>query len=147
MGSCDHFISFDYTQANWRRTGWHYATCNNCHVQYSWWSHQMETFSLLLALCGGMHRSPVDSPTKASDAELWCFLWSPHEKMFQQTIEKLVIWDHRAHYNGTVMCIAQSVVRSSPEFKTEQVTHGNNAWRSFFDRHLWAHGRYKIYCE
>ena len=39
----------------------------------TWWRHQMETFSLLLALVRGIHRSPV---TKASDAELWCFLWS-----------------------------------------------------------------------
>ena len=32
--------------------------------------------------------------TKASDAELWCFLWSAHEQTFkQQKIETLVIWD------------------------------------------------------
>ena len=29
----------------------------------TWWRHQMETFSALLALCaGGIHRSPVNSP-------------------------------------------------------------------------------------
>ena len=27
----------------------------------------------------GIHRSPVNSPTKASDSELWCFLWSEPE--------------------------------------------------------------------
>ena len=27
----------------------------------------------------GIHRSPVNSPHKASDAELWCFLWSASE--------------------------------------------------------------------
>ena len=27
----------------------------------------------------GIHRSPVNSLTKASDAELWCFLWSAPE--------------------------------------------------------------------
>ena len=46
----------------------------------TWWRHQMETFSPLLAICAG--NSPV-SPgipcTKASDAELWCFLWSASE--------------------------------------------------------------------
>ena len=36
-----------------------------------WWRHQMETFSALLALCAG--EFPC---TKASDAELWCFLSS-----------------------------------------------------------------------
>ena len=31
----------------------------------------------------GIHRWPVNSPHKASDAELWCFLWSA----FEQTVE------------------------------------------------------------
>ena len=30
----------------------------------SWWCHQMETFSALLAICAGIHRSPVNSPRK-----------------------------------------------------------------------------------
>ena len=41
-----------------------------------WWHHQMETFSAILALCAG--NSPVTGEfpiTKASDVELWCFLW------------------------------------------------------------------------
>ena len=48
---------------------------------YTWWSHQMETFSALLALC--VANSPVtgEFPSqRASGAELWCFLWSAHEK-------------------------------------------------------------------
>ena len=36
----------------------------NCGAR---WRHQMETFSALLAIC---------AHTKASDAELWCLLWS-----------------------------------------------------------------------
>ena len=31
--------------------------------------------------------------TKASDAELWCFLWSAPEQTVEQTIEAPVIWD------------------------------------------------------
>ena len=31
--------------------------------------------------------------TKASDLELWCFIWSAPEETVQQTIEMLVIWD------------------------------------------------------
>ena len=42
----------------------------------SWWRHQMESFSALLALYAG--NSPVPA-TKASDAELWCFLSSTPE--------------------------------------------------------------------
>ena len=32
-------------------------------------------------------------PTKASDAELWYFLWSAPEQKMEQTIETPVIWD------------------------------------------------------
>ena len=41
----------------------------------------------------GKHRSPVDSLTKASDAELWRFLWSVPEQTVEQTIKSPVIWD------------------------------------------------------
>ena len=34
---------------------------SNC---YTWWRHQMETFSALLAICAGIHQSPVNSPHK-----------------------------------------------------------------------------------
>ena len=45
-----------------------------------WWRHQMETFSALLALCAGNSPGQNWIPhTKASDAELGCFLWSAHE--------------------------------------------------------------------
>ena len=46
----------------------------------SWWRHQMERFSALLAIFDGEFTSPRWIPlTKASDAELWCFLWSTPE--------------------------------------------------------------------
>ena len=42
--------------------------------------------------------------TKASDAELCCFLWSANEQTFKQTIEMPVICDpYRSHYDVTVM--------------------------------------------
>ena len=31
--------------------------------------------------------------TKASDEELWCFLWSMSEQTVEETSEMLVIWD------------------------------------------------------
>ena len=41
---------------------------------------------------------------KASDAELWCLLWSVPEQTVEQTLETLVIWDAIAplwrHLNG-----------------------------------------------
>ena len=34
--------------------------------------------------------------TKASDAELWCFLWSAPEQTFESTIVRLVTWEASA---------------------------------------------------
>ena len=48
-------------------------------VPVSWWRHQMETFPrywLFVRGIPGHHWIPC---TKASDAELWCFLWSAPE--------------------------------------------------------------------
>ena len=44
--------------------------------QDSWWRHQMETFSALLALCAGNSPVPVNSPHKGQWREALCFLWS-----------------------------------------------------------------------
>ena len=42
----------------------------------SWWRHQMETFSALLPLCGGIRRSPMDSPHKGQWRNAFMgFLW------------------------------------------------------------------------
>ena len=51
-----------------------YKNYNFCSL-VSWWRHQMETFPALLAICEftGYRWIPH---TKASDVELWCFLWS-----------------------------------------------------------------------
>ena len=55
----------------------------------------METFSALLALFAG--NSPVTGEfpllTNASEAELWCFLWSALEQTVESTNETPVIWD------------------------------------------------------
>ena len=41
----------------------------------------------------GIHRWSDNSPHKASDVELWCFLWSVPKCPVKQTIMSLVIWD------------------------------------------------------
>ena len=54
----------------------------------------METFSALLAILWGESTVERWNPlTKASDTELWCFLWSTPEQTVEQTIETPVIWD------------------------------------------------------
>ena len=51
----------------------------------TWRRHQLETFSMLQARWISL--------TRASDVELWCFLWSAPEQMVEQTLEVPVIWD------------------------------------------------------
>ena len=43
-------------------TYWYHLSLKK--ISHTWWSRQMETFSALLALCQGIHRSPVNSPHK-----------------------------------------------------------------------------------
>ena len=43
------------------------------------WRHGMETFPRYWPFVRGIHRSRWIPRTKASDAELWCFLWSAPE--------------------------------------------------------------------
>ena len=42
--------------------------------------------------------------TKASDTELWCFLWPAPEQTVEQTIEALVIWDAIVHIMTSLGC-------------------------------------------
>ena len=61
-------------------------------IFFTWWRHQpihhfalhddvikWKYFPRYWPFVRGMHRSPVNSPPKASDAELWCFLSSASE--------------------------------------------------------------------
>ena len=53
----------------------------------SWWCHQIKPFPRywpFLGECTGHRWTPL---TKASDAELWSFLWSAPEQTAKQTIE------------------------------------------------------------
>ena len=69
-----------------------------------WWRHQMETFSVLLAICRGIHRSPVNSPHKgqwrgASMFSLIC-VWI---NGWVNNREAGDFRRYRAHYDVTVM--------------------------------------------
>ena len=70
----------------------------------TWWRHQMETFSALLAICAG--NSPVR--TKASDAELSCFsLICAWIFRWVNTRETGDLRRYRSQYDVIVMQIAQ----------------------------------------
>ena len=60
----------------------------------TWRRRQMETFPALLALCEGNPLVTLWIPLiKATDAGLWCFLWSAPEPTADQTFKTPVIWD------------------------------------------------------
>ena len=59
-----------------------------------WWRHQKETFpALLVFFCGEFTGQRWIPCTKASDAELWYFLWSAPEPTGEQIMETSTIWD------------------------------------------------------
>ena len=52
--------------------------------------------------------------TKASDAELWCFIWSAPEQTFEQTIGTPVIWD-------AIVPIMTSLISQMPLLSPEEI--------------------------
>ena len=71
------------SDATTRRQSWQLSVLSACsklaHIPiYAWWRHQMETFPRYWPFVWEFtgHRW---IPTKASDAEFWCFLWSTPE--------------------------------------------------------------------
>ena len=51
------------------------SRCKDFHDDVIKWKHFPRNWPFVRRI----HRSPVNSRTKASDAELWCFLWSASE--------------------------------------------------------------------
>ena len=79
----------------------YYVHVSHMKIAHSWWRHQMETCSALLALCEG-HRWILR--TKASDAELWCFFFICAWINGWINNRESSNWRrHRAHYVVTVM--------------------------------------------
>ena len=75
-----------------------------------------DIFGVIGLLCGEFTGPRWIPLTKASDAELWCFLWSAPEYTVVQTIVRLVIWD------ATVLII------TSPWWSVISRFHERQAW-------------------
>ena len=82
--------------ASW---GWMFKTSNYTHCLYGyyWFIHVINAMMgwlkhliLMITSSNGPRWVPQ---TKASDAELWCLLWSAPEYTVECTIVRLVIWD------------------------------------------------------
>ena len=74
------------------------------HGTFSWWRHQMETFSALLAFVRGIHRSPEKSLHKGQ----WCralmfTLICARKSGWVNNREAGDLRCHRAHYDVIVM--------------------------------------------
>ena len=72
-------------------------------MSITWWRHQIETFSALLAICAGIHRSPVNSPHKGQwhGALIFFFDLSPNKRLSKQSwgwwfeTPSRPLWRHR----------------------------------------------------
>ena len=92
-------------------TLWRFLGCNvfqphggSCLYCVSRWRHQMETFSALLAFCGGIHRSPVTSPYKGQwRGDLMFSLIRAWINGWVNDREACDLRRHRTHYDATVM--------------------------------------------
>ena len=69
---------------------------------HSWWRHQKEIFSALLALCAGIDRSPVNSPHKGQwRGALILFLMGAWIHGWVNNREDADLRRHRAHHDVT----------------------------------------------
>ena len=77
-------------KAEVKKPGW---LTSEYHDAIKW-----QRFQCYWRFVSGMHRSLVDSLTKDSGADLWCFLWSAPEQTFKQKNqdagESLPLWRH-----------------------------------------------------
>ena len=70
----------------------------------SWWRHQMKTFSAVLAICAGFHRSPVNSPHKGQwHGALMFALICAWINDWVNNREAGDLRRHRCHYDVIVM--------------------------------------------
>ena len=80
-----------------------------CSARITWWRHQMETFSSLLALYAGIHRSPVNSPHKGQwRGALMLSLINTWINGWVNNREADDLRRHRVHYDVIVIRMPQS---------------------------------------
>ena len=101
-----HSLSFADLGIYRHRSGslyWWLGQMVNCMMTPSTikWKH----FPRYWSFVRGIHRLSVDSLTKASDVDLWCFLWSaPETNGWANNGDAGDLRRHRAHYDVTVLC-------------------------------------------
>ena len=78
--------------------------------KWSWWRHQMETFSGLLALCAGNSPVPVNSPHKGQwhGALMFSLIYAWINDWVNNR-EAVDLRRYRGHYDVTVMLLIHAV--------------------------------------
>ena len=75
----------------------------------TWWRHQMETFSALLAICAGNSPVPGEFPAQRPVTRSFYVFFDLHSnKRLSEQWWAGDLWHHRAHYDVTVMMFALS---------------------------------------
>ena len=106
----------------------------NLNSRKSWWRHQMETFSALLAICAGNSPVPGKFPTQRPVTRSFdvYFDLSPNKRLSKQSLgwwfETLSppLWRHR-----NVLWNLSAVGLPLPRFGNNDITHwGQNKWSS-----------------
>ena len=88
------------------------------HESQSWWRHQMETISALLALCTGNSPVPVNSPHKGQwrGAVVFSLIYA----WINDGVNNREAGDlrrHRAHYDVNVMMLERVKISTKPQRK------------------------------
>ena len=78
---------------NWQTLWWVGRCWHSTYMYYTMTSPNENIFRVTDHLCGEFTGHRWILRTKASDAELWCFLWSAPEWTVELIIVRLVIWD------------------------------------------------------
>ena len=97
----------------------------------TWWRHQMKTFSASLALCGGIHRSSVNSPHKGQwRGALMFSLICAWMNGWVNNRETGDLRRHRAHYDVIVM---KKIARKSRPIQCVELDHQSGSRK----QHCW----------
>ena len=83
--------AIDETMKNMKGSGSNSIISKRSALMLKSWNGSI--FRVTGPLCGEFIGQRWISLAKASDVELWCFLWSSPEQMVELTIETPVIWD------------------------------------------------------
>ena len=105
-----------------------------------WWRHQMGTFSALLALCVGIHRSSVNSPHKGHGrGALMLSLICAWIKGWVNNREAGDLRRHRTHYDVIVMHYRPRIRQGMPKSVDREQFVQSNHPKCTYRRHFFVH--------